>query len=386
MPSASILAVSVWYITFGYYGAVRNVWILAEEKQRYLERLETFMAEVQNKYGLAYSTEAEFKTLSKYSSKVTEVALNNVSIEYPNNKVQGLDNTIWFYKASNLSLDLGDNEIATRYDMFNANFGVILGKTYTEETLDTFEPVTIRINKTDGTPEGKILYSIDLTIKTIFGKKTYSGGSSTSCYVWTNNTELYEKIHQNSIYCYGMYLEDASQLTNIYDVIENNPYTVQSKVYKSISQVGYIVEIFDDLFWIIIAAIGVTSVILLISYSYGNIKKRYYEIGVLKALGATTKNVGFIFTMQMVFAGILISVFSTLMLMTLCAPINNLIAMPILSFINNSNITEISVISTNTPTLALSVGIVMFETMLSCLIPIFKLNKIKPKNIIAKDK
>lgn len=34
--SASILAVAVWYITFGYYGSVRNIWILAEEKQQYL--------------------------------------------------------------------------------------------------------------------------------------------------------------------------------------------------------------------------------------------------------------------------------------------------------------------------------------------------------------
>lgn len=34
--AAGILAVSVWYITFGHYGTVRNIWILAEEKQKYL--------------------------------------------------------------------------------------------------------------------------------------------------------------------------------------------------------------------------------------------------------------------------------------------------------------------------------------------------------------
>lgn len=34
--AASILAVSVWYITFGHYGSVRNIWILAEGKQKYL--------------------------------------------------------------------------------------------------------------------------------------------------------------------------------------------------------------------------------------------------------------------------------------------------------------------------------------------------------------
>ncbi len=34
--SARILAVAVWYITFGHYGTVRNIWILAENKQKYL--------------------------------------------------------------------------------------------------------------------------------------------------------------------------------------------------------------------------------------------------------------------------------------------------------------------------------------------------------------
>ncbi|MBQ2880915.1 MAG: flippase [Clostridia bacterium] len=34
--AASILAVAVWYITFGHYGSVRNIWILAESKQKYL--------------------------------------------------------------------------------------------------------------------------------------------------------------------------------------------------------------------------------------------------------------------------------------------------------------------------------------------------------------
>lgn len=34
--AAGILAVSVWYITFGHYGSVRNIWILAEDKQKYL--------------------------------------------------------------------------------------------------------------------------------------------------------------------------------------------------------------------------------------------------------------------------------------------------------------------------------------------------------------
>ena len=35
-PAINILRISVWFVTFGYYGVVRNVWILAEEKQKWL--------------------------------------------------------------------------------------------------------------------------------------------------------------------------------------------------------------------------------------------------------------------------------------------------------------------------------------------------------------
>ena len=34
--SISALMIVVWYTTFSYYGSVRNIWILSEEKQKYL--------------------------------------------------------------------------------------------------------------------------------------------------------------------------------------------------------------------------------------------------------------------------------------------------------------------------------------------------------------
>ena len=35
-PAVSALMIIVWYTTFSYYGAVRNIWILAQEKQKFL--------------------------------------------------------------------------------------------------------------------------------------------------------------------------------------------------------------------------------------------------------------------------------------------------------------------------------------------------------------
>lgn len=39
LSAVPILRLVVWYDTFGYYSAVRNIWILAEEKQKHLTKI-----------------------------------------------------------------------------------------------------------------------------------------------------------------------------------------------------------------------------------------------------------------------------------------------------------------------------------------------------------
>ena len=39
LPAVPILQIAVWYVTFGNYGSVRNVWILAEEQQKHLWKI-----------------------------------------------------------------------------------------------------------------------------------------------------------------------------------------------------------------------------------------------------------------------------------------------------------------------------------------------------------
>ena len=36
LPAANVLRVAVWYTTFGYMGTIRNIWILANDQQKYL--------------------------------------------------------------------------------------------------------------------------------------------------------------------------------------------------------------------------------------------------------------------------------------------------------------------------------------------------------------
>ena len=39
LDAVPMLQLAVWYDTFGYYNSVRNIWILAEEKQKHLTKI-----------------------------------------------------------------------------------------------------------------------------------------------------------------------------------------------------------------------------------------------------------------------------------------------------------------------------------------------------------
>ena len=43
-PSIKALQIIVWYTTFSYIGSVRNIWILANDKQKYLWKINLFGA------------------------------------------------------------------------------------------------------------------------------------------------------------------------------------------------------------------------------------------------------------------------------------------------------------------------------------------------------
>ncbi len=343
------------------------------EEQYFKEKITTFLSDVQKYYGITYSINPNFDQ---------DIAINNNVLTTLNYLRLSNSRISKYLTVSNIftldDLTLTGNEIAMGYTEFNQIFGRIYGY-YNPSTLDTFEPFEITLEKFNGHEEGDSLYKKTFVIKGLIDNELIPSGTN-SIYV---SKETFDEVNSVSRFAYGLLLDDSSQLKTIYSTLENNPYSVKSRVYQSVSSVGEIVVIFDEFFGLILAGIAGVSIILLVSYAYGNIKKRYYEIGVLKSLGATTKNVGFVFSLQTILAGGLICIVSTVMLLTLSGPINLTISNKLLEFVNNSNLGPLQILQINIPTLIVNVITILIVTTLSCVIPLIKLHKIKPKNIIA---
>ena len=383
------------------------------EKEYYREQMWKFAYDVQKYYGVNYSINPNygeainnafppFETVAHYGAfEINDILINfDNLIVYTDNILYGdslnptPENSTTFPQlkpskqlistnqdSNEESYTLGDYEIAMEYDIFNNLFGRILGS-YTEENFNTFSPITITLNKYDGTENNNLVYSHKITIAKLLNNKSITWTDKNHKVVF-GGKKIVQLINSNEHYVYGLYFDKASELEDIYSIINNNPYTVQSKIFNSIKNVGDIVNIFEDLFGLILIGIAGVCLILLVNYAYGNIKKRYYEIGVLKSLGATTKNVGFVFSLQTILAGLAICLLSNLSLIIFTKPINNLIANKLLEFINTTNVITLTILHADPITLIVNTLIICFVTIISCLLPLIKLNKIKPKNIIA---
>ena len=398
-----------------------------EHDEKYYEELiQQYISDVQKYYGLAYSINPNYGTAIKEEKPFEHTYINFGEFQLGNIKI-AFDSLVTYtqtqfqvpveviYKPIEPNIDfrknkdfgsqlndgvskasfgvadkkmlfqttytLKDNEIAMEYDIFNTLFGEFLGY-YTEEDYYKFEPVTIKINKYDATDNKNLIFSEEVTIAKLL---------STEQIVWTNadsavifaGSELIDVAHPLNSYVYGLYLDDVTNLDNVYDIINSHPYTVQSRVYKSIQSVGDIVQIFEELFGLMLFGIAFVSFILLINYAYGNIRKRYYEIGVLKSLGATNNNIGFVFSLQTIVVGFAICLISTIGLLTITPVINNLIAAKLLEFIKNEAIGTITVLKIDTVTILVNILVIIVVTIITCILPLLKLKKIKPKNIIV---
>jgi len=353
------------------------------EKEAIKARLKEFNKDVRMYYGLAYTTNPNYVEDMKDITGVQHSYSRSLDITIQN-KTLSFGNC-YFYNYNKITNDeLGENEIAIEYDTFNSMFGKEIGQTYTEDNYTEFQPITITLVGTDGTDDRLTRYSKELVIKKLLPTTVMSWTNATHN-VMFGSPEVFSFMFEKSLEVTGLMFDDIQQIDKIYDLLEENIFQINSEVYAQIKVVGDIVDIFIDLFGLIVVAVATVCTLLLVNYSYGNIKKRYYEIGVMKALGASTKSVGFIFGLQTILAGVVVCVASTLMLMFLCDPINLQLSNKLLEFIGNSNLGVINIIKPNTITLIINIIAISVISFVSCLIPIRKIHKIKPKNIINKD-
>ena len=361
---------------FKYYSDIEQGIDRSADEETMKENVRNFILNVRTLYGLTYSINPNFQEdiKSKESSIITNV--ENTVFVLPNGNIRKVDVSYLWQNSTVIPLE--ENEITMEYDMYNTIFGRVYGY-YDENTYENFTPITVTLQERSKHDDSIIIATHQVTIPAL-----KPDSKSTTEYICCGDS-VYQTFHSVETRPYALYFDDSISASHLYSMFTDKAYSIQSTTYYSISSIGSIVEIFEDFFGLIVGGLLIISTLLIVSNAYRNIKKKYYEIGVLKALGAKTSDVGFIFSMQTILTGVVVSILSTLSLAIFCTPINNSILSALMEHFHNDSIAVIEILKFYPITMLINIIFVLFATTLSCLMPIVMIHRIKPNAIMKKD-
>ena len=333
-----------------------------------------FAEDISNYLGVAYSLNADYDSaiLDKASRNYTRVDFSYIS----SSKLQSK-----FYISDVMGYVASDNDIyntllASGNICMNASlYNNIFGTTYTTSNLSTFQPITITLDKT-------YKYASDDCSPILSKEFTITKLIDTSSDIILFSDSDFAQMRDTENYCYSLYFSDTSIANKIYGTAEENNIYISSDAYNSVKTIIDVVEIFTDFFVILTIGLCLACVLLLVNFSAGNIRRRKYEIGVIKAMGGQTKEVGKIFILQVLFIGLIVCAISTISLLLMSSFVNSVLLNAMLFFVDNPTLGVISIVKFNPLVMFIDVIIMLAITFLSSLIPLIKLHRIKPVNII----
>ena len=332
------------------------------------DEFDKFAKEIEMKYGLAYSFSTDFLT------DIMDIeSTGYVPIRYSHIELDGTE----YYIGQNASFcktstSLNHNEVIGNMRYINQIFGT----EYTADTLDTFEPVTIKLKKyyDYSLKENQtLLDEVELKIVSII--------NSNSNHDFFCREDDYILFKNSAYINYGLMFDDISGAIKLLENKEVNNFYIEDSNVKAINLIAKYVSIFRKLSVLISAVLAITGLMYLIFYEVSNISQMKKEIGILKACGTAQRTISRIFILQQIIVSVMVVIISTLLSYLLIETANSLMISSIDKYANVfiNDLTIIKFIPLNTIYILITTVIII---MFSCLIPILLLIKVRPMNII----
>lgn len=261
---------------------------------------------------------------------------------------------------------LGDNEVFMDVEAYNKIFGT----EYTYGNCDTFVPHAISFLSSDFNNE--VVYSKQMTVAGI-GK--CKGGNM----LLADN--VFYEYKEKMFHCYGVYA-DGEDVSGFINYTMDNGYSNISLKMSAIQTMSQAVETFNKFFEFIAMILVCACVFIITSFGVKNIKSKMYEVGVMKALGCKLSSFFVIFglhTLLIAFTTIVVFVVGYVAF----ANVANHILLESLKAITPTKIMlDLQFIKFDWQLALINSAVVVFISIVSTIIPIILLRRIKPVTII----
>ena len=336
------------------------------------------MEEIMRSYGICYTLNPDF--VNAYSTQSTSNSF--IANFYMQNESLGLfatgDTAHIFYRDA---FDLQNNEVAMRVDFYNKLFKNSPGyQAYSNDTVDSFTPITLTFEKYPMTitDESTPKYTFEITIKSLL-KTNINVGTPTTIFT---SRELFNYFKKAELIPFALYFSNTDAAAELYETFDDLAYHLKSDLFTSIDSVGKMAKVFNQFFDLIIWVIFAAGVLLLVSFARQNIKRRTYDIGVMKSLGSTTKEIGFIFGVQVLLVGLLICLCSTIALYFGTGIVNGILVESVMNIVGTRSLKGANVLKFSPFVVIINITFVLTIILLTIITSVGRLHKIKPSQII----
>lgn len=220
-----------------------------------------------------------------------------------------------------------------------------------------------------------------------YSKKAYAvvgvNKDDPSPHMFMSRNDYYE-LYGLGVFAYGLYFDNSESISSIYNP-QSSEFFTNNKYVEGIYSITNIITIFNDIFRLLTFTSAAVCILLLISFGRKSIKRRMFEIGVMRALGIKTRDLFGVFFFQIVYLLLLVCVISFACLVYLDDYLNYILIENIVLFLNNSFIRDMVFLEFKPLMIILNLVVIFLLTTLSSLTLFWTLRKIKPINIIRKN-
>lgn len=269
-----------------------------------------------------------------------------------------------------------ENEINLSFEKYNLLFNTSINHFNYASSFTPYQNA-INISLFDG--NGNMYFSKVLFISSLFE----SNVNSNECFKLSFDN--YYNIVTNEIFTYGIVFQtNNNENALFYDFLTSRSWTIKISMLNFIYSTVEMYSVFKDVFKYVGYLLTIAIFLIIILNANTLIRHNSYEIGLMKAFGAKTKEIVFIFATLMAITSLSVCVVLFFMSQGVVSFSNNLILKGILAYLNSSTITKLSfnALIFNKNYFILNVLIISISTIISVIVPILSIRNIKPLKII----
>ena len=310
-------------------------------------------------FGTGYEAEDEAYVQSRGGT-----SFDNLYLTVGGQRVRGRQ---WAYMPSD---ELAEDEIQISLWTYNEIFGT---RYNAEEIKLYFTPFTLTLSDYPyHTAEGEPTYEKTFKVTGIsYGPVLMS---------YRNYLELY-KTH---LYAYGLYFDNTESAATVFVNMEGGNFFLGDEYYKTIYTIMDIVSIFNDFFLLLYAGLVTVCALILVAFARRSIKRRMYEIGILRALGCKNKTVAGIFMLNMALVSFIIALISIVSVRVLDPVLNSTLIENLSVILDVTLIKDLKILQFDILSAVVDVLTIILLGFFASLGVFLSCRKIKPISIIQK--